>query len=85
MLVFKKLKGEQGDIGAKGEKGEPGGGYYDPRYGGAQGPPGNPGLPVRTTKWSLVNNRCQNIFNRSEIKRLKISSFQTWFDSHICG
>lgn len=33
----------------KGEKGEPGGGYYDPRFGGAQGPqgpPGKPGLPV---------------------------------------
>lgn len=33
----------------KGEKGEPGGGYYDPRFGGPvgpPGPPGNPGLPV---------------------------------------
>lgn len=33
----------------KGEKGESGGGYYDPRFGGAQGPqgpPGKPGLPV---------------------------------------
>lgn len=29
----------------KGEKGEPGG-YYDPRFGGVQGPPGKPGLPV---------------------------------------
>lgn len=32
----------------KGEKGEPGGGYYDPRFGvqGPPGPSGKPGLPV---------------------------------------
>lgn len=40
-----QLKGERGEQGLKGEKGEPVG-YYDPRFGGAQGPPGNPGLPV---------------------------------------
>ncbi|KAJ8349566.1 hypothetical protein SKAU_G00246960 [Synaphobranchus kaupii] len=43
-----ELKGEQGDSGLKGEKGEAAGGYYDPRYGAVQGPPGapgNPGLP----------------------------------------
>lgn len=41
-----QLKGERGDLGVKGEKGEPGGGgYYDPRFGGAQGPPGPPGKP----------------------------------------
>lgn len=41
------MKGERGDSGLKGEKGEPGGGFYDPRFGAGQGPPGNPGLPVR--------------------------------------
>lgn len=42
-----ELKGERGETGIKGEKGEPGGGgYYDPRFGGVQGPPGPPGLPV---------------------------------------
>lgn len=44
------LKGERGDTGVKGEKGEPSGGYYDPRFGrqqGPPGPPGNPGLMVR--------------------------------------
>uniref|UniRef100_A0A3Q2Q9Z2 Collagenase NC10/endostatin domain-containing protein n=1 Tax=Fundulus heteroclitus TaxID=8078 RepID=A0A3Q2Q9Z2_FUNHE len=34
----------KGEMGLKGEKGEPGGGYYDPRYGGgAVGSPGAPG------------------------------------------
>uniref|UniRef100_A0A3B3DLN1 Collagenase NC10/endostatin domain-containing protein n=1 Tax=Oryzias melastigma TaxID=30732 RepID=A0A3B3DLN1_ORYME len=34
-------------MGLKGEKGEPAGGYYDPRYGyGAAGPPGVPGPPL---------------------------------------
>lgn len=41
------MKGERGESGLKGEKGEPGGGFYDPRFGAVQGPPGNPGLPVR--------------------------------------
>lgn len=38
----------KGEMGLKGEKGEPGGGFYDPRYGGgAGGPPGAPGPQVR--------------------------------------
>lgn len=41
------MKGETGSSGLKGEKGEPGGGYYDPRY-GAVGPPGEHGPPVRS-------------------------------------
>ncbi|XP_042372423.1 collagen alpha-1(XVIII) chain-like, partial [Plectropomus leopardus] len=41
-----ELKGEAGSPGFKGEKGEPGGGYYDPRYGGSGvGAPGAPGPP----------------------------------------
>uniref|UniRef100_A0A8C3A675 Collagen alpha-1(XVIII) chain n=1 Tax=Cyclopterus lumpus TaxID=8103 RepID=A0A8C3A675_CYCLU len=40
-----ELKGERGDLGVKGEKGEPSGGYYDPRFGGVQGPSGPPGKP----------------------------------------
>lgn len=39
------MKGETGSPGLKGEKGEPGGGYYDPRFGGS-GSPGPPGPPV---------------------------------------
>nr|XP_010792639.1 PREDICTED: collagen alpha-1(XVIII) chain-like [Notothenia coriiceps] len=39
-----EMKGESGTPGYKGDKGEPAGGYYDPRYGvsgaGAPGPPG---------------------------------------------
>ena len=49
----------------KGEKGEPGGGYYDPRFGGVQGPqgpPGKPGLPVSSER----NIRC--IFQCREMK-----------------
>lgn len=43
------MKGETGSPGFKGEKGEPGGGYYDPRYGGSGvGAPGPPGPPVRS-------------------------------------
>lgn len=45
-LQQNELKGERGDVGVKGEKGEPGGGYYDPRFGGVQGADGKPGLPV---------------------------------------
>lgn len=41
------MKGETGSPGFKGEKGEPGGGYYDPRY-GTGGPPGERGPPVRS-------------------------------------
>lgn len=41
------MKGEPGSQGVKGEKGEPGGGYYDPRY-GAVGAPGERGPPVRS-------------------------------------
>lgn len=41
------MKGERGELGLKGEKGEPGGGFYDPRFGAVQGPPGNPGPTVR--------------------------------------
>lgn len=37
------MKGEAGSPGVKGEKGEPGGGYYDPRYSSV----GQPGPPVR--------------------------------------
>ncbi|MEQ2174194.1 hypothetical protein GOODEAATRI_005358 [Goodea atripinnis] len=44
-ITQNELKGE---IGLKGEKGEPGGGYHDPRHsGGAVGPPGAPGPRVR--------------------------------------
>lgn len=39
------MKGETGSPGVKGQKGEPGSGYYDPRYGGS-GRPGQPGPPV---------------------------------------
>lgn len=39
------MKGDTGSPGLKGEKGEPGSGYYDPRYGGS-GFPGQPGPPV---------------------------------------
>lgn len=43
----------------KGEKGEPGGGYYDPRFGvqGPPGHPGNPGLPVRTRQFENIRDR----------------------------
>lgn len=45
--VQNELKGETGSQGVKGEKGEPGGGYYDPRYpGSGVGPPGERGQPV---------------------------------------
>lgn len=47
-------------MGLKGEKGEPGGGYYDARYGGgAVGPPGAPGPQVRRctgTKTVLIRH-----------------------------
>lgn len=43
------MKGETGSPGLKGEKGEPAGGYYDPRY-GAVGPPGGRGPPVRSRR-----------------------------------
>lgn len=46
MSTQNEMKGESG---VKGEKGEPGGGYYDPRYGGSGvGAPGVPGPPVRS-------------------------------------
>lgn len=49
------MKGERGDFGMKGDKGEPGGGgYYDTRYGGGHGIPGNPGLPVRTNQSIMI-------------------------------
>ncbi len=44
IFLQNELKGE---TGLKGEKGEPGGGYYDPRYGSVVGPPGERGPPVR--------------------------------------
>lgn len=44
-FVQNEMKGDTGSPGLKGEKGEPGGGYYDPRYGGS-GYPGQPGPPV---------------------------------------
>lgn len=36
----------KGELGAKGQKGEPGAGYYDPQHSGAQGPAGRSGPPV---------------------------------------
>ncbi|XP_034077359.1 collagen type XVIII alpha 1 chain a isoform X1 [Gymnodraco acuticeps] len=46
IYAFKnELKGERGDVGVKGEKGEQSGGYYDQRFGGVQGQPGPPGKP----------------------------------------
>lgn len=36
----------KGEPGFKGEKGEPGGGFYESHHGGVQGPPGRPGPPV---------------------------------------
>ncbi|KAI9535111.1 hypothetical protein NQZ68_007200 [Dissostichus eleginoides] len=46
IYAFKnELKGERGDVGVKGEKGEQIGGYYDQRFGGVQGQPGPPGKP----------------------------------------
>lgn len=58
------MKGDTGSPGVKGEKGESGGGYYDPRYGGAGvGPPGEPGPPVRSHskhKKSIYTQRNQN-------------------------
>lgn len=47
LFTQNEMKGERGESGLKGEKGELGGGFYDPRFGAVQGPPGNPGLPVR--------------------------------------
>lgn len=44
-FVQNEMKGDTGSPGLKGEKGEPGSGYYDPRYGGS-GFPGHPGPPV---------------------------------------
>jgi len=45
VLQQNELKGERGGVGVKGERGEPSGGYYDPHFGGAQGPAGPPGKP----------------------------------------
>lgn len=52
MLIFNvqnEMKGETGSPGLKGEKGEPGGGYYDPQF-GRSGSPGLPGPPVSTQR-----------------------------------
>ena len=47
MCLQNELKGERGDNGVKGEKGEPAAGFYDPRFGGVQGAAGSPGPQVR--------------------------------------
>lgn len=52
------MKGETGSPGFKGEKGEPGGGYYDPHY-GTGGPPGERGPPVRSHHHKRKALRCQ--------------------------
>lgn len=45
-----ELKGDTGSPGLKGEKGEAGGGFYDPRFGS----PGQPGPPVSPQRRLLV-------------------------------
>lgn len=66
-FVQNELKGE---VGLKGEKGEPGGGYYDPRYGGGAGSPGPPGPQVRPPFTSISSVFGRIAFERCDLGQM---------------